>query len=211
VNLDNEMHDDDSGEREREISLGTSTILGIFFALALVCAAFFGFGYSLGRHASQATAPPPTVKSDEAADTSNGSPFDHFKSAPAKAAEPDTTSNTDTTQPPPKVVVAPNVVKAAPPAHNVAFPVTPTAAATPTTAPTVASGQFVVQVSAPSHQGDADNLVAMLKRKGYTAYIRKEPQDSLLHVQIGPFTTHKDAEAMRVRVAADTPYKPFIK
>jgi DedD protein len=213
VNLDNEMHDDDSGEREREISLGTSTILGIFFALALVCAAFFGFGYSLGRHASQATAPPPVAKSDESADTSAGSPFDHFKSAPAKAPQPDTSTSdaADTTQDPPRVVVAPNAAKTPPPAHNVAFPVPSTAAAAPTTAPTVASGQFVVQVSAPSHQGDADNLVAMLKRKGYTAYIRKEPQDSLLHVQIGPFATHKDAEAMRVRVAADTPYKPFIK
>ena len=37
---------------EREISLGTSTILGIFFALALVCAVFFGFGYSMGRRSS---------------------------------------------------------------------------------------------------------------------------------------------------------------
>jgi hypothetical protein len=33
---------DESAEPEREISLGTSTVLGIFFALALVCALFFG-------------------------------------------------------------------------------------------------------------------------------------------------------------------------
>ena len=39
---------DESGEQDREISLGTTTILGIFFALALLCAVFFGFGYSLG-------------------------------------------------------------------------------------------------------------------------------------------------------------------
>ena len=31
-----------------EISLGTGTILGIFFALAVLCAVFFGFGYALG-------------------------------------------------------------------------------------------------------------------------------------------------------------------
>ena len=38
---------------EREISLGTTTILGIFFALALICAVFFGFGYSMGRRSAQ--------------------------------------------------------------------------------------------------------------------------------------------------------------
>lgn len=37
---------------DREISLGTGTILGIFFALALLCAVFFGFGYSMGRKPS---------------------------------------------------------------------------------------------------------------------------------------------------------------
>ena len=43
----------ESGEQEREISLSTTTILGIFFALALLCAVFFGFGYSIGRKSAQ--------------------------------------------------------------------------------------------------------------------------------------------------------------
>ena len=34
----------DPNRADREISLGTPTILGIFFVLALVCALFFGFG-----------------------------------------------------------------------------------------------------------------------------------------------------------------------
>ena len=51
-------HDPDTGDHE--ISLGTPTILGIFFALALVCAAFFGFGYTLGRR----SAPAPVVTTD---------------------------------------------------------------------------------------------------------------------------------------------------
>ena len=38
--------------RDREISLGTGVILGIFLALAIVCAIFFGFGYSLGRRSA---------------------------------------------------------------------------------------------------------------------------------------------------------------
>src|ERR1700761_1618301 len=32
-----------------EITLGTASLLGIFFGLVLVCGVFFGFGYSLGR------------------------------------------------------------------------------------------------------------------------------------------------------------------
>jgi cell division protein FtsN len=33
--------------------------------------------------------------------------------------------------------------------------------------------------------------------------VRHEPQDQLLHIQIGPFATRKDAETMRQRVLAD--------
>ena len=31
---------------DRELTLSTGTVLGLFFALALVCAVFFGFGYT---------------------------------------------------------------------------------------------------------------------------------------------------------------------
>jgi cell division septation protein DedD len=42
-----------------------------------------------------------------------------------------------------------------------------------------------------------------LKKDGYAIVVRHEPQDQLLHIQIGPFATRKDAEAMRQRVLAD--------
>jgi cell division septation protein DedD len=60
-----------------------------------------------------------------------------------------------------------------------------------------------VQIAAVSHQEDADLLVSTLKRRGYSVAIRSEPQDKLLHVQIGPFASHKDADAMRQRLLAD--------
>ena len=42
---------------DTEITLGTSSILGIFIGLALICGIFFGFGYSLGRtHTPRASA-----------------------------------------------------------------------------------------------------------------------------------------------------------
>ena len=60
---------DDPEPADHEISLGTPTILGIFFALALVCAAFFGFGYTMGRKSSQSTA---SIPADSNASTVTG-------------------------------------------------------------------------------------------------------------------------------------------
>ncbi len=51
-NENNLQYLNDAEEQDREISLGTTTILGIFFALALICAVFFGFGYSMGRRSA---------------------------------------------------------------------------------------------------------------------------------------------------------------
>ena len=39
-----DMQSNNNSEGDREISLGATTILGIFFALALICAVVFGFG-----------------------------------------------------------------------------------------------------------------------------------------------------------------------
>lgn len=40
---------DASDAPDREISLGTATVLAIFVGLAVLCGVFFGFGYSMGR------------------------------------------------------------------------------------------------------------------------------------------------------------------
>ena len=69
---------------------------------------------------------------------------------------------------------------------------------------------FTVQVAAVSHQEDADLLVAALKRKNYSVVARTEAQDKLYHIQIGPFATKKDAEAMRQRLLGDG-YNAIVK
>ena len=51
-NRDMEEDDDEPLGRDREMTLGTSFIVGIFFALVLICAIFFTFGYSLGRRSA---------------------------------------------------------------------------------------------------------------------------------------------------------------
>jgi cell division septation protein DedD len=65
------------------------------------------------------------------------------------------------------------------------------------------SGTIMVQIAAVSSQDVADILLASLKKKGYSVSVRHEPQDKLLHVQIGPFANRKDAEVMQQRVLAD--------
>ena len=87
--------------------------------------------------------------------------------------------------------------------------------ATATSAPPVpvavpGMGSVVVQVAAVSHQEDADVLMSALKKHGYNVAIRLEPQDKLLHVQVGPFASKKDAEAMRQRLLADG-YNAIVK
>jgi cell division septation protein DedD len=204
-------HDSDSDDREtdREISLGATTILGIFFALALVCAVCFGFGYSMrGRQTPpvaatqiQQTDTPsgtrqakPSPGSLEPAPAVTNPPEDSPAIVPtgtASADVPDSSSDSE-------AAAAPSV-KPAP-------AVRPSGAAVHPAAP----GSAFVQVAAVSHREDADFLLAALKKRGYTAAIRQEPQDKLLHVQLGPFASKNDAIAARNRLLTDG-YNPIIK
>ena len=66
-----------------------------------------------------------------------------------------------------------------------------------------ANGTIMVQIAVVSSQNVADILLASLQKKGYSVIVRHEPQDKLLHVEIGPFATQQDAEAMQQRLLAD--------
>jgi DedD protein len=72
------------------------------------------------------------------------------------------------------------------------------------------TGRTVVQVAAVTHQEDADVLVSALRQKGYRAMERSEPQDKLLHVQVGPFSSREDANTMKQKLLADG-YNAIIK
>ena len=68
----------------------------------------------------------------------------------------------------------------------------------------------MVQIAAISKQEDAEVLVAALKKRGYSAAVRNDPKDNLLHVQIGPFATREEARAMRAKLLADG-YNAILK
>ena len=211
-------------ERDREITLSMGTILGIFFALALVLAVVFGMGYTLGRRSSQ----PQTSADGTAGDGSN---FNGFKPSPqsvaiqpapgfSAAAAAAANSSTDgpsvsapaTTAAPSSTTSATTSAVAAAPTSSA--PTKPAAVATQPTQPPApiqyTQQSSIVQVAAVSHQEDADVLLSALKKQGYAVVARQEPQDNLIHIQIGPFSNRNDANAMRQKLLADG-YNAIVK
>ena len=53
-------------------------------------------------------------------------------------------------------------------------------------------------------------LAIALQRRGYKVIARTDDADRLIHVQIGPFTARKDAEATRQKLLGDG-YNAFLK
>ena len=198
-------YDDDLDEPisdDREISLGATSIIGIFFLLTLICAACFGFGYAMrGRQtppAPIATTPTSTPEGDGQA---KPSPASIQQPTPTTTA-PDTTQSAETTTPQPE--------PAAPQPAPAAKQVTVASESAPAPIPTSKTGTAVVQVAAVSHKQDAEFLLQALKKRGYDASIRQVPQDKLLHVQLGPYATKADATTMRNRLITDG-YNAIVK
>jgi len=54
-----------------------------------------------------------------------------------------------------------------------------------------------------SHESDADATLSALRRHGYNPSVNHTTQDSLLHLDLGPFPTRMQAEAMRQRLVQD--------
>lgn len=221
-----------------EITLGARSLLGIFFGLVLICSIFFGLGYSVGRGSAAKTAVAASG-SDTPAATPNGQGKPSAQQALAEAPEtPDanagagSASGTPEESAPalePATVPSGTESNAAPASgsgtHAPAAQGAPAATvkpagfaseepgATPVLQPAVATttpSGIMVQVAAISVPQDADILVQALKKRGYTAVIRNEPQDKLLHVQLGPFTSRAEANAMRTKLLGDG-YNAVVK
>jgi cell division septation protein DedD len=209
-NRDMEEDDEPIG-RDREMTLGTSFIIGIFFALVLICAIFFAFGYSIGRRsalpASGITVPAASTDSNtgvSASKPASGIPVS--QTAPANSA---TNEDSADEQPASEVKQTPIAL----PAKLSIKPTSVSRATAPSAtlpAATSSGAQTVVQVAAVSRQSDANMLMAALKRHGYNAVVHPSPQDKLLHVQIGPFSTKKDADTMRQKLIGDG-YNAIVK
>lgn len=193
----------DSGaeySEDTEITLGTGKMLALFFGLVILCATFFGLGYSIGHSSTKSSAellPSPS--------TSRPSRLSPSSSTATSAASSSTTSA------PAAQATADNQQAAqdsTPAANPSSTPATPDQAAPLTPPQPVAS--YFVQVAAVSKQEDAQALVESLKGRQYQAFIADATPDKLFHVQVGPFSDVKEAESMRARLVNDG-YNPILK
>ena len=200
--------------RDTELTLGTGTLLLLFLGLALVCGAFFGLGYEVGRGVGQPATSQLAAAGGQAGLQTNGA-----KAKPSATAPPGI--------PVPAPMVA-TPVNASQPAASDPAASTPTAAQAGTSAspqqvrpalpgsniplPSSDSGmhavlpppvQLMVQIAAVSHQEDADVLSTALRKRGYAVAEKRDPVDGLIHVRMGPFNSRDDANRWRQKLLDD--------
>jgi DedD protein len=180
---------------DTEITLGTGKMLALFFGLVILCAVFFGMGFSMGKNSVRSAPellPSPGTSTGVRPSASNrpassppaeSKPTEHQQSPAAN----DSNSNNSAGQSAP----ATSDQQAAP------QPVQP------------GNGYFV-QVAAVTKQEDAEALVESLKGRQYSAFIANPSPDKFFHVQVGPFSDIKDAESMRAKLVSDG-YNPILK
>jgi cell division septation protein DedD len=217
-----------------EITLSTASLLGIFFGLVLICGVFFGLGYSLGRGSERGaiasgSGSTPAINDAEPVETPAA---ENAKSAALTPLEqqdglqsPVTAALMSAASRPKAEAVEPGASTPGAPradAPEPDAPATPTPALRPaanlsaTAAPpdkgAVASysKEPMVQIAAVARQEDADVLVSALRQRGYGVVVRSEPQDKLLHVQVGPFADRMAATAIKQKLLSDG-YNAIIK
>jgi cell division septation protein DedD len=196
--------------QDTEITLGTGRLLGLFFGLVIVCALFFGLGFSMGRNSVKSTltmeeTPSATMPAQANAGQKvrpgvpeKPAPAPDTATSPADASAQNGTANAS----------APVVTSPAPFATAAVATNAPEIGKASSIAPT--SGAYTVQVAAVSKQEDADALVSALKKKSYPVFVASNATDKLFHVQIGPFNDIKDAESMKSKLTSDG-YNPIVK
>jgi len=213
--------------RDTELTLGSGTLLAIFFGLVLLCGLCFGLGYAVGHHGSQT----PTADASQTAagsQPSTGGGSIAKPSATTQAAAMPPATSADTTQQPPDttsgatpVAAAETLPAPAPSAPSPAqtrvhpalasAPVSnqPSLPATSITRPAYVptaqqpAAQLMVQIAAVSNTEDADVLTSALRRRGYAVTALRDPYDNLIHVRIGPFNTPAEANSWRNRLLND--------
>jgi cell division septation protein DedD len=202
--------DDDEDEQEpfepkqdTELTLGPLGLLGLFFALALLCGLSFGLGYKVGHRgvATGTTAPQPAAASPSAATIANS----HTKplATLATTMSPKATAQVGSEE---HDAAGPEVTPTGPeagpaPAVQTVKPALPE----PTNAKTaVAAGSgWMVQIAAVSQREDAQVLVDALRNKGYQVSVNGAATDRLLHVRVGPFASHDEAYRWRQKLMND--------
>lgn len=221
--FEDEEPEPEESRRDHEVTFGGAALMGIVICLVLICAMCFGIGYTLGKHSAgpataSATAPAQTPAPDQEPLQGSGSipkpsASEQVSAPPADTGDGATPAATDeganppaaqpsTAQPAPQATVpapAPSPVRAAMPAAERPQP----AQAAPIVRPAMpAQMAFMVQIAAVANPEDAEVLVNALRKRNYVVTARRDP-DGLIHVRIGPFSTHDEASRWRDKLLGD--------
>lgn len=201
--------------RDREVTIGPMMLAVLGLVLLALCSLCFIGGYAVGRGGQQTASVAPAASGRSAADLlreskpaasdANAQPAAADATAPAAPDADSASTAADSTAPAanaaPTATAVPATVKTALPAQGAGaqpgMPGNVVQAALPQ------AGAWMVQIAAVSHAEDADVLVTALRQRGYAVATRHDPTDGLIHVQVGPFSTHNDAAAMRQRLLND--------
>jgi cell division septation protein DedD len=183
-----------------ELVLENRQVLTIFFVVVVLCGVFFGLGYIVGKN-TMGYIPPAETAGATGGKKSAIAPASGLAEQPAPAAASDSAQKAPETSPAAeeKAPAAPEraASKREPAAETPARPV-PTA---PAAASGMARGESIsLQVAALSKKEDAENLLELLKKKGFPATLATSPADRLFRVQIGPFSSTTEAEDMKARL-----------
>ncbi len=203
---------DTEQSEDTEITLSTGKMLGLFFALAALCAVFFSMGYKVGKSSSNlALKELPSVPADGSARPAaakaaqSATPdFTFYKTVEQNNADPQLNTPSQNGAAPANGAAS---VASAP---ATAATAAPGASAPNDAAPVPPGSGYYVQVAAVSKQEDADALVDALKKKQYPAFSSNSQGDSFVHVQVGPYSDIKQAEDMRAKLVSDG-YNPILK
>lgn len=201
-------------DRDQEATAGTGRLLFMFLGMVVLCAVFFGLGYSLGRTSgpatTQAAEPAPAVAANAAAKPSPINPGDgsqtpssdqltFYKAVEEKDSQPGLTAKDAQAKP-----------EAASPAAAEEARLAASVGMTPATETAPLVTGYTVQIAAVRRKDDANALVKALRKKKYAVFVADNSPDKLFHVQVGPFSDRKEAEAMKTRLVSDG-YKPIVK
>jgi pilus assembly protein CpaC len=178
-----------------------------------------GFDKGLGKNLNPQPAAPPIIP-DKPPFGNQVPPLPAPAAAPAPApaaenAAPEEAPQNASAQLPPSRTSQSTPANAPAPASPTAVAPAPTVRSNGSSHPSRTADaqpqqQQIVEVMALSRELDAEAMVAALNRHGYNVAVNHEAKDSLLHLDLGPFGSAKDAEAMRERLLLDG-YNPTIK
>jgi DedD protein len=211
-----EDFEEDQPRRDTEITLGPAMLLAILCGLVLLCGLCFGVGYTAGRRSVPRVA---TVTQSSSGQTVTSQPGSTLQKPLAKGTVPSTpqagvpqpTAGDGTASGNALTSYAPaggQGTTANPSQVRPALPIQPGGVGPSNSANQVQpalpqNAAFMVQIAAVSHVDDANVLMGALRKRGYMVVARREPADNLIHVQVGPFATRAEADAMGQRLLSD--------